>query len=71
MIRRSLLIEELNRFSADALVYADEGEITCITVLAAGKNDRYGVHFPFSYIVAGEIDRAFEGHAVLYGQEEQ
>ena len=71
MIRRSQLIEELNRFSADALVHADEGEIACIAVVAAGKDDRSGVHFPLGYTVADKIDRAFVGHVVLYGQDEQ
>ena len=71
MVRRSQLIVELNRFPADARVRADEGEITCITVLACGKDAQYGAHFPLGYIVAGENDRAFEGHAVLDGQDEQ
>ena len=71
MIRLSLLIEGLNKFPADALAHADEGAITCITVFAAGKDDRYGVRFPIGYIVADENDHAFERHALPYGQEEQ
>ena len=70
MIRLRLLIEGLNEFPADALVHADAGEITCITELAAGKDDRYGVRLSLGYIVADENDHAFERHAVLYGQEE-
>ena len=70
MIRLSQLIEELNKFPADALVHIYDGEIFCITVVAAAKGN-HGFHDELGYIKAGENDLEFEGHAVIHGQDEQ
>lgn len=70
MIRLSQLIEELNKFPADSFVHIYDGEICCITVVAAEKGS-HGFHDGIGYIKAGENDLEFEGHAVLYGQQEQ
>lgn len=58
MIRLSKLIEELQKFPGDAFVYAYEGEVTGL-VIVAHPNKELG------FIPAGHNKLEFEGPAVI------